>query len=101
MANAYVGDKPYIFISYAHKDKKEVLRYIDALEKHGFLVWFDRGVEAGSEWPEYIAQRLAGSMCVLSFISENFVDSTNCKQELTLAQELKKQQEREELGKWQ
>ena len=88
MPTAYEGNQPYIFISYAHADKEEVLRYVDALEQCGFRIWFDGGVEAGSEWPEYIANHLAGSACVLAFISTKFVESRNCRSELVLAQNL-------------
>ena len=31
----YDGDKPYIFVSYAHKDADAVLPVIDALQKKG------------------------------------------------------------------
>ena len=92
MATAYEGTEPYIFVSYSHKDKTQVMRYINALEQHGFLVWFDGGIEAGSEWPDYIAEHLANSMCVMAFISSNFVESRNCRQELAFSQELEKQQ---------
>ena len=92
MPTAYEGNKPYIFVSYSHIDKKEVMGYIAGLEKQGFRVWFDGGIEAGSEWPEFIANRLADSACVLAFISENFVESRNCRRELAFAQELEKQQ---------
>ena len=92
MPIAYEGKEPYVFVSYSHKDKAEVLRYVDALEKNGFRVWFDGGVEVGSEWPEYIANHLANCTCVMAFVSKNFVDSENCRRELTLSQELKKGQ---------
>ncbi|MBO5868218.1 MAG: toll/interleukin-1 receptor domain-containing protein [Oscillospiraceae bacterium] len=92
MPTAYEGKEPYIFVSYAHLDKKEVMGYISALESQGFRVWFDGGIEAGSEWPEYIANRLADSACVMAFISKNFVASKNCRQELALSQELEKEQ---------
>ncbi len=92
VATVYEGNEPYIFVSYSHKDKTKVIRYIDELERHGFLLWFDEGIEAGSEWPDYIAKRLADSMCVLAFISSNFVESRNCRQELTFSQELGKEQ---------
>lgn len=92
MPTAYEGNNPYIFVSYSHKDKKDVMHYIDALEQQGFLVWFDGGIEAGSEWPEYIANRLASSACVLAFISDHYVDSKNCRRELALAQDLEKEQ---------
>ncbi len=84
----YEGSNPYIFISYSHKDTDEVLSVINALERNGFRVWFDAGVEAGSEWPEYIASHLRKSACVLAFISPNFVSSVNCRRELTFAQNL-------------
>ena len=92
MPTAYEGKKPYIFVSYSHLDKKEVMGYIAGLEKQGFRVWFDGGIEAGSEWPEFIADRLSDSACVLAFISENFVESRNCRRELAFSQELEKQQ---------
>ena len=92
MPTAYEGSKPYIFVSYSHLDKKEVMGYIEGLEKQGFRVWFDGGIEAGSEWPEFIANRLSDSACVMAFISENFVESRNCRRELAFSQELEKQQ---------
>lgn len=90
MPKAYEGNKPYIFISYSHKDTELVLAAIEALENHGFLVWFDGGIEAGSEWPEYIATHLRSSTCMISFISKSFVASKNCQRELVFAQTLDK-----------
>lgn len=90
MPRAYEGDKPYIFISYSHKDSKIVMSVIRYLQKHNFRVWYDGGIEAGSEWPEYIASHLKRCECVLSFISEHFVDSLNCRRELVFAQDERK-----------
>lgn len=89
MPTAYEGKEPYIFISYAHKDQEEVLGYIDALQSRGFRVWFDGGIQAGTEWPENIATHLRKCACVLSFVSENFVDSDHCRRELAFSQDLK------------
>ena len=25
---------------------------------YGFRIWYDEGIEAGTEWPEYIAEHL-------------------------------------------
>jgi hypothetical protein len=58
MLRAYEGSEPYIFISYSHKNKDVVLPVIEALQNSGYNVWFDIGIEAGSEWPEYIATHL-------------------------------------------
>ena len=55
---AYDGDLPYIFVSYAHKDSYRVLPIISALQDNGFRVWFDQGIEAGSEWSTFIVTQL-------------------------------------------
>ena len=90
MPYAYEGEQPYIFVSYSHRDNRTVHRIIEELQNKGYRVWFDGGIEAGSEWPEYIATHLEGAACVLAFISDTFVESHNCKRELNFAQELQK-----------
>lgn len=55
----YEGTQPYIFVSYAHKNDAAVLEIIGALQSRGFRVWYDEGIEAGSEWPESIASHLS------------------------------------------
>lgn len=87
---AYQGTKPYIFISYAHKDSQKVLPLITALQQRGFRVWYDAGIEIGSEWPEYIAEHLYNSSCVLAFLSQAALDSHNCRREINFAIELRK-----------
>ena len=81
---AYKGDKPYIFISYAHKDAEVVLPMISRIQRDGYRVWYDEGIAPGSNWDEYISLHLDRSCCVLSFLSEAYVRSQNCKDELAL-----------------
>lgn len=88
--SAYEGEKPYIFVSYAHKNADEVLPAIALLQKAGYRIWFDQGIEAGSEWPEYIEDHLVNSSAVLIFMSEYVVESVNCRNEINLAHSLKK-----------
>lgn len=90
MAVAYEGNQPYIFISYSHRNGEMVKRVIESLQARGFRVWFDGGIEAGSEWPEYIATHLRNCACLLAFISPDFVASRNCRRELNFAQDLNK-----------
>ena len=54
----YEGDEDYIFVSYAHKDSDFVLPIIDNLHDLGYRLWFDEGIEASAEWPEYIEKLL-------------------------------------------
>lgn len=90
MPKAYEGQEPYIFVSYAHLDSDRVLPIIQALQNRGFRVWYDAGIEAGTEWPEYIATRLDDCTCFLALISKNAADSHNCRWEINFAIELRK-----------
>lgn len=87
---AYEGNKPYIFISYAHKNSDSVLPAIQALEEVGYPVWYDAGIQVGTEWPEYIAQHLLGCSLVIAFISEESIASPNCRQEIVYALDKRK-----------
>ena len=63
---AYEGDEDYIFVSYAHKDADFVLPIIDNLHELGYRVWFDEGIEASAEWPEYIEDHMNRCSAVLA-----------------------------------
>ena len=79
------GNNPYIFISYAHKDTSTVLPIIKSLGEAGFSVWYDEGIEAGTEWPEYVAEKLYHSTAVVAFISKSAIESQNCRREINYA----------------
>lgn len=85
----YEGDKPYIFISYAHADDEQVLPIVGDLHRRGFNVWYDEGIEVGSEWQECIASHLAGAKLVIAFISNAYMRSDNCRREMHYAQSKK------------
>ena len=87
----YEGNEKYIFVSYAHNDADTVLPIVDALMNDGYRVWFDSGIEAGTEWPEYIEDHLMNSHVVLVFMSPSAVESRNCRNEINFALELKKE----------
>jgi len=87
---AYEGNEPYVFISYAHKDKGKVLPIIQGLQDRGFRVWYDEGIEVGNEWPDFIAEHIEGCCGMVAFVSRNFGESDNCREELSFAKELKK-----------
>lgn len=75
----------YAFISYAHADSSKVLPILTTLQERGVRLWYDSGIEIGTEWPEYIARALHGSSCVLCFLSRNAVESDNCRREINFA----------------
>ena len=87
----YEGNEKYIFVSYAHRDSGVVIPMIDALQSSGFRVWYDQGIEAGTEWPAYIEDRLNCCEVVLICMSPAAVDSVNCRNEINYASMLKKE----------
>ena len=85
MIPAYEGKEPYIFVSYAHRDSAAVFRLVEQLNERGYRIWYDEGIEPGSEWPEYIANHLLGAEMVLSVLTPSAVNSVNCRREINFA----------------
>ncbi len=83
----YEGIKPYIFISYARKDSKEIISIIETMMASGYRVWYDKGIQGATEWSEFIAEKLLKSSYFIAFISQNSLNSENCKDELNLARD--------------
>lgn len=83
----YEGKKPFVFISYAHKDSERVLPAAAALHQALYRVWYDEGIAPGSNWPANIARHLQAAACVLFFASEASLASPNCAREISFAQQ--------------
>ena len=81
----YEGDRPYLFISYAHKDSDTVLPIIQGMMDRGIRVWFDAGTEPVGLWQHYIADHLVGSHGVVIMLSANSLESHNCRKEILMA----------------
>ena len=84
---SYEGTEPYLFVSYAHTDTECIIPILEELDKLGYRFWFDEGIYSGDEWREVVASHLLGSKIVLAFISSDFCESKNCKDEINLAHE--------------
>lgn len=85
MLNPYEGNKPYIFINYCHDDKQIVYPYIEAFMQKGYRVWYDDGLHPGDDWPEVIAQHISNSTICVTFMTNNAVNSHNCRKEINFA----------------
>lgn len=66
---------PDIFISYAHEDRKRVQVLADALEEHGWRVWWDAGIRPGQNFRASIQESLYQARCVLVAWSSHSVNS--------------------------
>ncbi len=51
----------------------------------GFNIWYDEGIEAGSEWREEIANAITNTCLFLYFVTPESARSENCRKEVNLA----------------
>ena len=87
----YTGGKEYIFISYSHKDSERVIPIIRHMFNNRFRVWYDEGIDPGTEWDENIATHIKQCSYFIAFISPNYIASENCKDELNFSRDLGKE----------
>ncbi len=76
---AYIGEEPYVFISYSHNDKETVMPVLEELQKRGLRFWYDEGIPYGESWRRDVADHIDGASEVIAFISEAAVESKPCK----------------------
>ena len=81
----YEGSRPFVFISYAHRQSDAVLDTIRILHEKGWRLWYDEGIPAGSDWPTNIARHMQSCERVIFFISERALESHNCYSEMKAA----------------
>ena len=63
---AYEGDEPYIFISYAHDDAERVYPIVKELYESGWDLWYDEGIKTTERYLPVIADNLRrGAVVVL------------------------------------
>ena len=87
MASAYQGNKPYIFLSYARKDKDLAHYVVDYLQAHNNYVWFDEGIHTGAQWEDVIIDKIKNCWIMVFLVTKNSLASDWCRQELTFAKE--------------
>ncbi len=88
--SAYEGTDPYIFVSYSHKDKSIIMDVIEDLYNDGYRIWYDSGIDPGTEWPEEIAKHIKNCSLFIVFVSNNAMKSQNVRQEINFALNLEK-----------
>ena len=87
---AYCGTKPYIFVSYSHGDMDMVFNIIKQLNKSGYKIWYDGGIEPGQEWPEILGKKIIKCQQFLVFLSPSAAKSRNVRNEIYLAESEKR-----------
>lgn len=71
-------DKPYIFISYSHKDRDSVLRIIKDLYESGWKIWYDEGLTIGDSYDRTLESHVRNCAAFLLFITRNSINSLYC-----------------------
>ena len=87
----YNGNKNFIFLSYAHKNRDDILKIAKEMQSRKYRIWYDEGIDPGTEWDENIAGHIQRAGYFIAFISHEYLDSENCKDELNLARDLNKE----------
>lgn len=70
-----------IFLSYASADRDRAQTLAQALQRHGYKVWWDRTIPPGRVFDEVIQEALQGARCVVVLWSEQSVRSNWVKTE--------------------
>ena len=86
----YSGDQPYLFASYSHRDAEKVVPILRQMNADGFRVWYDVGIDPGTEWDVNISDHIEKCGFFIAFLSKNFLQSSNCLDELNYARDLEK-----------
>ena len=87
-----VMDSMRVYISYSVGDKEIVERLVRKLVGHGLKVFTDADILPGADFVYQIAERMkeaSAKGCIVSLVSEKYVDSQFCLRELAYAQHLR------------
>ncbi|MEO8009163.1 MAG: TIR domain-containing protein, partial [Betaproteobacteria bacterium] len=82
---AYKGDKPYVFVCYAHENAGGVYPELQRLHDAGVRIWYDEGVSPGARWSDELARALSGAALVLFFCTPQSAKSKHCQDEVSFA----------------
>ena len=82
---AYRGDEPYVFVSYSHADEALVGLQVGGLQDHGVNVFYDEGINPGSEWSDALAHAIEHCAHFVYFVAPHSVVSEHCRRELNFA----------------
>ena len=95
LEDGWIKGEPYVFVSYASKDKEKVYEFVYELRKRGINVYIDIELQENisKNWLQNIKERLYDVDCaaMISFLSLNYFRSYACliEQLVTRSEDLK------------
>jgi hypothetical protein len=75
----------FIFVSYAHQDKRTVFPIIERVHAGGYAIWYDKGITISSTWTDEIAIAIGKCKAFLLFVSKHSMESTYVRAEVEFA----------------
>ena len=85
-------DQNYVFVSYSHKDYKEVYYDLAHLYCQGVRFWYDKGLAAGEDWEKEVRENIQSPRCggVIFYLSTNMFSSDSIFKEIEFTSAKKK-----------
>ena len=79
---AYTGSKPFIFLSYSHKDEDHALALVKHLRSKHYRLWYDDGIRTGTDWEKTLDDKANSCSFCIILASRAYIKSTWCRKEL-------------------
>ena len=79
------SEKPFTFVSYAHRDKEIVYPIIQKLHEDGIAIWYDEGIPPSTKWLATIANKISECSTFLVFLSNNAIEREDVINEIVYA----------------
>ncbi len=86
--DSYGGDEEYLYVSFAEKDRLKAYRIIKNMQDKGYRVSY-RGQDDDDSM-EHTASVIQNCCCMIALISPDYMDSENCRDEISHARDLNK-----------
>ena len=83
--NAYVGNEPFVFVSYSHSDKQIAESVINGLNRKMCRVFYDDGLIPGDSWNDELAKKVIECECLVVLLTNNSASSKYVSTELNFA----------------
>ena len=77
LASPFLADeeRPYIFISYSHKDRGIILPILKTLYESGWRIWYDEGLTIGDLYDKMLEDHIKNCSAFLLFVTEHSLSS--------------------------
>lgn len=82
LTDAYTGEEPFVFFSYAHKDWTAACSFLRPLQEAGIRVWYDEGIDNSTLWNDEIEKKMNACSAAVILLSNRYIKQEYCYKEL-------------------